>query len=1009
MSAGARRFGSPNRNGGTHEPVLRLFGVVAVVATCSATSGAVTIPTVAVGNPGNAPDTVVAYDDGTSGYGSVPYMFYIGTYDVTNSQYVEFLNTKDPTGANTLGLWNSNMANTAWGGISFDSANASGSKFVLITGRQNHPVNGVTWYDAVRFANWLNNGEGNGDTESGAYTLLGGTPTPSNGRSITRNAGAKVFLPSENEWYKAAYYDPATSAYFFYPTSSNSPPTASSPTALPNHANYSGVVGNLTDVGAYSGTTSPYGAFDMGGNVAQWNETSIGLGGAYRGLRGGSWIFDADNDDLASADRDHNDPVSEISDDNSTATGFIDVGFRVASMAPLSGVFGQWVGGTDSNWATNGNWFGVPGATTGTTNTDTATFNLNAPNSPLAIDAGRNLKNITFDTASVNSMIIGTTGGNALLLTADGTIQTTATVVNPQTVNAPLVLEGDYTFTSGAATSAAALSFGGRITPGASSGVTTLTLDGANTGANTISGVLADNGAGHLAVTMAGPGVWTLSGANTFSGSTTITGGKLVLKNSAALQMSTLSLSIDNGLAFASGLGSATLGGLTGSGKLALQDQASSPAAVNLTIGGNGTSTIYAGVLSGAGSLYKVGAGTVTLANNNTYTGGTTINAGAIQLGDGLSVNGSVAGNITDKAALIFANPNSQTFSGVISGTGSVAKTAAGPLTLSGNNSFTGGLSVQQGTLTLSGSNSFTGGLAVQQGTLSIATINNAGTVRALGANSSVSLGSMGQTGTLEYTGSAASTNMPFTLATGGSATFQIDTAATNLSLSGVVSGSGALTKSGAGTLILSGNNGFTGGLAINAGILILSGNNTFTGGLAINTGMVQLGNSGALNATTPNPVRFGPGSTGTLNLGGSGNITISSLQSNSLPGAPIVENANSSPGQISTLTINDSGTDTFAGVMRDDPGGNGDLAIAKSGGGTLVLTGANTYTGGTTINAGTLQLGDGATSNGSVAGNITDNAGLVIANPSAETYSGIIFGPGRHKVGRWRAHARRQ
>jgi autotransporter-associated beta strand protein len=194
--------------------------------------------------------------------------------------------------------------------------------------------------------------------------------------------------------------------------------------------------------------------------------------------------------------------------------------------------------------------------------------------------------------------------------------------------------------------------------------------------------------------------------------------------------------------------------------------------------------------------------------------------------------------------------------------------------------------------------------------------------------------------------------------------------------LSGVVSGSGALSKSGAGTLIL-------------------AGNNTFTGGLAINAGMVQLGNSGALNATTPNPVHFGPGSTGILNLGGSGNVTISSLQSNSLPGAPIVENANSAPGQISTLTVNDSGTDTFAGIMRDDPAGRGVLAIAKSGSGTLVLTGANTYTGGTTINAGTLQLGDGTTSNGSVAGNISDNSGLVFANPNPQVFSGTIFGFG--------------
>jgi autotransporter-associated beta strand protein len=185
-----------------------------------------------------------------------------------------------------------------------------------------------------------------------------------------------------------------------------------------------------------------------------------------------------------------------------------------------------WTGATSVNWVDAGNWTGaVPGAITGTTNTNTATFNQSAARSPTTIDAGRNIQNITFDTAAVTSLTVGAVGGPSLLLTAGGTIQTTSTVANAQTVNAPLVLEGNCTFTSGASTTA--LNFGGGITPGPTSGTTTLTLNGGNTGANTISGVLADHSAGILALTKSGSGTWTLTGTNTYSGTTAVSSGRL--------------------------------------------------------------------------------------------------------------------------------------------------------------------------------------------------------------------------------------------------------------------------------------------------------------------------------------------------------------------------------------------------------------------------------------------------------------------------------------------------
>src|SRR5208283_1024762 len=270
-----------------------------------------------VGNPGNAADT--ASNCIGANCGSVPYIYYISTYDVTNLQYAAFLNAVDPGGSNTLGLWNTNMqTDTSNGGIRFVSGNPSGSKYLVPSGFAIAPVVYVTFYSALRFANWLNNGQGGGSTETGAYTLLGGTPTPSNGLTVTRNPGAVVALPTENEWYKAAYYNPATASYFAYPAGTSTPTVCRAPGVTPNTANCSpGGPGHLTYVGAYPGSASPYGTFDQGGNVYQWNEQIVS--GSSRGNRGGGFVGDAYN--LSAAAADYNFPTDENSN----------IGFRVVT------------------------------------------------------------------------------------------------------------------------------------------------------------------------------------------------------------------------------------------------------------------------------------------------------------------------------------------------------------------------------------------------------------------------------------------------------------------------------------------------------------------------------------------------------------------------------------------------------------------------------------------------------------------------------------------------------
>jgi formylglycine-generating enzyme required for sulfatase activity len=265
------------------------------------TSATVTMEWVTVGNPGNAADP-------TTGLGSVDYEYQIGKYEVTNAQYAEFLNAKAATDSYSLYNTSSPFVN-----LGINRSGSSGSySYSVTTGLENRPVALVSWFDAARFANWLVNGQGAGDTETGSYTLNGAISG-----IILKNAGASIYIPTEDEWYKAAYYNGATSSYSLYPNGQNTITTAD--------ANFAQVIGSSTDVGSYSGDPSMYGTFDQGGNVVEWNDTVIN--GSLRGMRGGSWANHPNDDYLASTPT-HTTPGSP------SVEGFA-VGFRVASVAAI--------------------------------------------------------------------------------------------------------------------------------------------------------------------------------------------------------------------------------------------------------------------------------------------------------------------------------------------------------------------------------------------------------------------------------------------------------------------------------------------------------------------------------------------------------------------------------------------------------------------------------------------------------------------------------------------------
>ncbi len=260
---------------------VKRYGLLLVLLlSTSSVMGAVSFDWAVIGNAGNAADT-------QTGYGTVGYEYSIATTEVTTAQYVEFLNAVAAT--DTYGLYNSRMDGlTQYSAIS--RSGSSGSyEYSAKAGWENRPVVYVSWYDTLRFVNWLNNGQLSGaqdatTTEDGAYTFSGATTVSE------RNSEADYWLPSEDEWYKAAYYNPVTGEYYDYATSSDDEPVAGVDANYYDGGYVEGSPYYTTEVGEYD-NESPYGTYDQSGNVWEWNETLIS--GQYRGMRGGSWAFSA--------------------------------------------------------------------------------------------------------------------------------------------------------------------------------------------------------------------------------------------------------------------------------------------------------------------------------------------------------------------------------------------------------------------------------------------------------------------------------------------------------------------------------------------------------------------------------------------------------------------------------------------------------------------------------------------------------------------------------------------
>lgn len=247
---------------------LKTLAAVAFVAAPSLVLGEIKTEVVRVGNAGNAADT--------SGLGCVSYEFFMGKFVVTNDEYALFLNAVAKNG-DPYALYHPGMTFNKLGGITRRGNGSESSPFVyqVKPGMGNKPVNFVSCFDAIRFANWMTNGYLMSGTEWGSYTITDGGPD--SGNVGPRTGNGPWVIPTENEWYKAAYYDPAKNGnggYWQYATREDECPALSGRM----------IAGMLAEVGSLFGElASAYGTVDQCGNVREWTESRLGSEYVLRG------------------------------------------------------------------------------------------------------------------------------------------------------------------------------------------------------------------------------------------------------------------------------------------------------------------------------------------------------------------------------------------------------------------------------------------------------------------------------------------------------------------------------------------------------------------------------------------------------------------------------------------------------------------------------------------------------------------------------------------------------
>ncbi len=470
-------------------------------------------------------------------------------------------------------------------------------------------------------------------------------------------------------------------------------------------------------------------------------------------------------------------------------------------------------------------------------------------------------------------------------------------------------------------------------------------------------------------------GQFTFKGANTHTGVTTLQSGTLTLANSEALGQSTLRM--EGGSVVFSGITSARLGGLAGDRAVVLENTATQ--AVTLTVDASGENSPYAGSLSGAGSLVKTGAGSLILSGQNTYTGGTVLKAGTLEIGNDMALS---TGLLTLEGGSLRAAGGERTvgnavrvtgdftlgrmmnLAGAISLEADVTITSANPDpgepslsrldgVISGAHHLTFDAEDHAEVIALTASNQYSGGTTLRGGLVRFSTAANFGS-GAIGLNG----------GGLQWA-EGTSFDISSRLDPLGPQGGRFDTNGNDVELATGLSGEGGLVKEGEGTLRLSGSNGWAGDTTIRQGMLYF-----------------------ASTSALPDFSRLSVVSTATAAFALYGTDGFTEADIVDLTGGEAFQG-----GAVLGLDVG-TGTFTFASGLTDTHEGDDPLALRVLGSGILLLTGENRYSGGTTVEEGTLQIGQGG-SGARLTGDVANDGTLDFNHADDWDFGGVISGTG--------------